>query len=898
MIGQTIAQYKIIEHLGAGGMGEVYLAVDSKLDRKVALKFLPAQMTAQPDARARFLQEARAASALNHPNICTIHDIQEHEGQLFIVMEYVDGQTLRDKRSTLSQKQALEIGAQVADGLAAAHEHGIVHRDIKSENIMIRKDGIVQIMDFGLAKLHGSTRLTKEGSTIGTTGYMSPEQVQGLDTDHRSDIFSLGVVLYELLTDQLPFKGMHDTAIMYEIVNIDAAPPSAIRPEIEPELDRIILECLDKDKDERYQSAKELAKDLRRFKRESDRSRVSRVSTVRPALSTADRSRPSPIPIAQKSSRPGGLAGWTAAAVLGLAAAGLAWVHFAGEPPVARVIRFSVPAPEGRSLNVEGSNNLAISPDGNRLVMVAADSLQVGSLWIRSLDALAAQRLPGTEGALFPFWSPDSRYVGFFAVGKLKKIDVTGGPAVTLCEAVNGRGGTWNEEGVIVFTPSPNTGLYRVPSSGGVPVSLTTLASDRGHTTHRWPWFLPDGNQFLYFLRIGTGQGDTADDSIWVGSLDGTVGKALCQSATNACFAGGYVFNLRERTLMAQPFDPKSASFTGDPIPIAEEAFDAPGYNSMAVSISTQGTLAYQTGEGASGSRLLWFDRAGNIIDTLGDRAIHGNCNLSPDGKRLAVEETDPIAKNTDIWIWDLVRTIRTRLTFSPTADGYPSWSPDGSRVYFSSARTIDDDLFFKSATGADTGRLILESPKSQWLMDVSLDGRRLAYIEPGQTGAGDDLWILPLGADGSKAGEPYSFQQTQFDDDDARFSPDGRWVAYGCDESGEFEVYVRPVSGQGGKWQISSSGGDLPTWRRDGRELYYISPDNFMMAVEVKGEGESFEVSQPRQLFSIGIPAAGNKPYDVTADGQRFIIVTRELGIAAAQVNLIVNWDAEIQSK
>lgn len=903
MIGQTIAHYKILEHLGAGGMGEVYLAVDSKLDRKVALKFLPAQMTAQPDARARFLQEARAASALNHPNICTIHDIQEHDGQLFIVMEHVDGQTLRDKRATLSPKQVLEIGAQVADGLAAAHEHGIVHRDIKPENIMIRKDGIVQIMDFGLAKLHGATRLTKEGSTIGTAGYMSPEQVQGLDTDHRSDIFSLGVVLYELLTDQMPFKGMHDTAIMYEIVNIDAAPPSAIRPDIEPELDRILLECLDKDKDERYQSAKELAKDLRRFRRSSDRSKISRVSTVRPVLSTSDRSRQTPssalAPAPPSPSKSGGLMGWIVAAALALAAVGIAWVHFSAAPPTERVFRFSVGAPEGFGLNVAGANNLAISPDGKRLAMVAADSAQATSLWVRALDALTPQRLPGTESARFPFWSPDSRFIGFFSEGKLKKIDVTGGPAITLCDAAEGRGGTWSKDGVIVFAPNANTGLFRVPSSGGVPVSLTTLLTDRGQTTHRFPWFLPDGNQFLYFIRIGTGQGDTADDSVWVGSLDGAVNKVLCQSATNCCFANGYFFNLRERTLMAQPFDAKSGTFIGDPTPIAEEVFDAPGFSTMAASVSAEGILAYQTGEGSNGSRLFWYDRTGQIVDTVGDRTFYGNCALSPDGKKFAVEETDPVAKNTDVWIWDLTRTIRTRLTFSATADGYPAWSADGSRVYYSSARASDEDIMLKSATGADSARIVLEATKSQWVMDVSLDGRWLVYIEPGVTGSGDDLWILPLSPDGSKGGEPYAFQQTQFDDDDARFSPDGRWVAYGCDETGEFEIYVRPVSGQGGKWQISSAGGDLPTWRRDGRELFYISNTNDLMAVEVNGEGESFVVGQPKALFSVGIPAVGvNKPYDASPDGQRFIVASVERGVAAAQINLIVNWNTELIKK
>jgi serine/threonine protein kinase len=897
LIGQTIAHYKILEHLGAGGMGEVYLAVDSKLDRKVALKFLPAQMTAQPDARARFLQEARAASALNHPNICTIHDIQEHDGQLFIVMEHVDGQTLRDKRATLSPKQVLEIGAQVADGLAAAHEHGIVHRDIKPENIMIRKDGIVQIMDFGLAKLHGATRLTKEGSTIGTAGYMSPEQVQGLDTDHRSDIFSLGVVLYELLTEQMPFKGMHDTAIMYEIVNIDAAPPSALRPDIEPELDRILLECLDKDKDERYQSAKELAKDLRRYRRSSDRSKISRVSTVRPALSTTDRVKTDIRPVAAEPQSSPTKLPWIVSGVLAIAVLAMGWLHVSRKEHESETVRFAVPAPESLNLAVEGAGTLAMSPDGKRLAFIGADSLGQTHLWVRSTNNFNSEKLTGTENAHYPFWSPDSRFIGFFADAKLKKIDVTGGPALTLCDLVSGRGGTWNKDGVIVFAPTPSSGLSRVSAAGGVPVALTAIDTASGQSTHRWPWFLPDGNRFLYYVRIGPGAGDSKDDSVRIGSLDGSTDQALFQSSANACFANGHLIFLRERTLMAQPFDPASSQFEGDPVPLAEDVYADIGYSNVAVGASENGTLAFQSGASALGSNIVVYNRDGVQVDTLGEPGSYFDCDLSPDDRYFAVQLVDPATSNPDIWVYDINRRIKSRLTFAAGEDGYPAWSPDGAYVYFSAVRQSALDLYRKPSTGAGTEELIFQSSPTKWLMDCASDGRNLVFISPTITSVGDDLWILPLGPDGKAAGEPHEFQKTEFDEDDASFSPDGRWLAFASAETGEYEVYVRPFPGPGGKWQISSKGGDFPRWRKDGRELFYISAGNNMMSVDVDGRTESLTVGEPKQMFPVRAPQA-NKPYDVSADGQTFYVVTREAGFAASWINVVINWNGELAKK
>src|ERR1041385_2184240 len=459
MIGQTISNYHILEKLGEGGMGVVYKAEDTKLKRTIALKFLPPELAASAQDKARFVQEAQAASALNHPNVCTIHDIQDHDGTMFIVMEFVDGQTLRERKDSISFKQALDIGIQIAEGLAAAHEKGIVHRDLKPENIMLRKDGIAQIMDFGLAKLRASgskiTRLTKEGSTVGTAGYMSPEQVQGLDTDHRSDIFSYGVLLYELLTGELPFKGVHETALAYEIVNVDPAPMASIKPDIDPNLDAIILECLEKDPRERTQSIAQTGLDLKRYRRESSRQKMSRITAARPAYqSTAARSFQGLPPEESKVSKGSRLLlPWiiASACVIGLLA--LAWIHFRETRQANFAITANIVAPEGcKYFNDYDGGHIALSSDGSLLAFVAADSSGRTSLWVQSIRTGITQRLGGTDGATYPFWSPDNRSIGFFTDGSLKTILAIGGPATIVCPAVSGRGGTWNSDGVILFS--------------------------------------------------------------------------------------------------------------------------------------------------------------------------------------------------------------------------------------------------------------------------------------------------------------------------------------------------------------------------------------------------------------------------------------------------------------
>ena len=906
MIGQTIAQYHITDHLGTGGMGEVYLAVDSKLDRKVALKFLPPSMSAAPDAKARFLQEARAASALNHPNVCTIYDIQEHDGRMFIVMEYVEGKTLRDHTAPFSIKQVVEIGIQVADGLAAAHEKGIVHRDIKTENIMIRKDGIVQIMDFGLAKLRGASRLTKEGSTVGTVGYMSPEQVQGLDADHRTDLFSLGVVLYELIAGQLPFKGVHETAIMYEIVNVDAQPLSAIRPDIDPELDRIILDCLQKDVRERSQSAGEVSRDLRRFKVDSGRQRVSRVSTIRPAYQAGmTGSGPTTVaanPSAARKStltRIGSIFPWLLVALLGVALI-LSLVRQASvsSGPAGKV-RFSTSAPPGNSLTTFEPNNVVISPDGSRLALVMLDSLGIHNLWVRPLNSMSAIKLQGTQGAQFPFWSPDSRFIGFFAEGKLKKIDIAGGIPTTVCDAVDGRGGSWNREGIIAFPPNQIGGLCQVAAGGGIPRPITVLDSLRDETTHRWPWFLPDGDHYLYYARSGM-VGDADKDAVYIGSLKDSTSKTfLMKHMGNVIYARGHLLFARGGALTVQRFDSDRLLLTGDPYPVEDGVTRNANYNSDVMSASETGVLAWLRGEVRYNAQLVWFDRRGQVLDTIGDPAVQWNCELSPDDKRLAIEVYDEKA-NSSIWIVDLSRELRTRLTFDQDQAASPVWSPDGARICYADWQVIGTSVYVTDIAGSGVPQKIFDVMVPFRPMAWSSDGRYVLSRQVRDLGSGamgpNDVVALPI-TDSPVAADVVPVSASNFAEDAGDFSPDGRWVVYASNESGSFEIYATRFMGAGGKAQVSGRGGTHPRWGRDGREILYRNTAGILTSVKVTIRGESLELGGEEAL-GVPIPSLSESPYDVSADGQRIIVVTPVGVTEAAEVHVLTNWDAEVVKK
>jgi serine/threonine protein kinase len=898
MIGSTISHYKIIEKLGEGGMGVVYKAEDTKLKRTVALKFLPQHLAASEQDKARFMNEAQAAASLNHPNICTIYGIDEHEGQTFIAMEFVDGQTLRQKKDAVTFKQAVEIGIHIADGLAAAHEKGIVHRDIKPENIMIRKDGIAQIMDFGLAKLRSSgskiTRLTKEGSTVGTAGYMSPEQVQGHDTDHRSDIFSYGVLLYEMFTGQLPFRGVHETALMYEIVNVDAAPMSALKPEINPELDVIVLDCLEKDPKERCQSVAEAGRSLRRVKRESTRQRVSRVTASRPAYvqsatmpAMAEPEKPKVKRILPVSLRQNA---WMMFSLLLLAMSGvLGYLYFQSISTPQTVTRSYILAPQATALDNTNGGHLALSPDGRTLALVAIDSLGKKQLWVRPLSSLSTLPLPGTSGAQYPFWSPDGRMIAFFAEGKLKRIDAAGGPVTTICDAPNGRGGTWNAASIILFAPNSAGPLYRVAAAGGVSSAVTKLDTIDKQTSHRFPVFLPDGKHFV-FTTYDNAAGSTG--KIFASALDDSVCKKIIAAPSNPEFAGGYLMYVLQNNLIAQPFDPGKLEFTGDPIPIVEKVVFDPNRNHSSFSVSQNGRLVYQSGS-PTPPQLYLVDRAGKIISQLKTGPPGFGAQFPADGKRIVYDSYDVQGQNSDIWLYDIARGINTRVTFDPKVEVVPQFSPDGNRVVFSSNRQKSFDLFIKDLNGMTNEELLYGSPPEKYVTSWSPDGKSLLLSVRDNSSAKWSLQLLPL--TGEKT--PIPLAQSQFNEWIGSFSPDGQWVAYQSDESGKYEIYVRTIDPRGGKFQVSNSGGEAAKWIRKTGEIIYISADRKVTSATVKYSATSFEVVRTTVLFDLNIKGVGNRK-DVTADGETFLIQFTGVEGASMPATLVMNWDEELKKK
>ena len=898
MIGQIISHYKVLEKLGEGGMGVVYKAQDTKLERAVALKFLPAHLSASEQDKARFLQEAQAAASLNHPNICTIYGIDEHDGQIFIAMELIDGETLREKKQLFSLRQTLDIGMQIADGLAAAHEKGIVHRDIKPENIMIRKDGIVQIMDFGLAKLRGASRLTKEGTMVGTVGYMSPEQVQGHDTDHRTDIFSLGVILYELLSGQSPFKGVHETAIIYEIVNVDAAPISSLKPDVSADLDAIVLECLAKEPDERYQSAKEVAKELRRFKRESSRTHVSRVTTTRAVSSI----HPQQIAESDKQTASLGLIDrlrgstklWMGLSLLFLVTTIVAVILFVGRTPSTsgEVVRAFIPPPDKFGFSdAAGGGHLAISPDGRKIAFTVVDSAGRLSLWVRPLNALVGTMLPGTEGAFLPFWSPDNRYIAFFSGGKLKKIEATGGPTFTICDVVSPRGGSWNQSGTIVLPTDQNGGIYQVPDAGGVPHQITQLDTMRGEQTHRWPFFLPDGNHFFFLARTTAAGSGGELDAICVASLDGKLNKRLLAGVSNAAFASGHLLYMRENSLMAHPFDPDALELKGDPFPISESVQFNARWSIATFSVSHTGVLVHRVSSVSIIPDLVLVDPKGKTIASLGQPEIFVNARLSRDTRKIAMDLYDVKIRNSDVYLYEIGRGVNNRFTFDPAVDMNPIWSPDGDRIVFTSNRNGHQDLFAKISTGASNEEVLVESGQNKTATDWSPDGKFVLF-QSNDPKTKTDLWVVPMTGDR----KPFVFLQTEYSEMNARFSPDMKWIAYQSDESGPSQIYVRPFPGPGAKWQVSTSGGTRPSWNRNGKEILYLNGGKIMSA-EVSGSGSTFETGKVKLHFD-PLSIGGTNVRDISGDGQSILVEIPRSRQSVTPLTLVVNWDAELKKR
>ena len=902
----------------------MYRSRDTKLARDVALKILPDGVSHDAARLARFQREAQLLAALNHPHIAQVYGFEDSTDVRALVMELVEGPTLADliAQGAMPLDEALPIARQVAEALEAAHEQGIIHRDLKPANIKVRPDGTVKVLDFGLAKLLGPAEaghyvrdrgeaggrgvrlppdltasptitspalMTGAGMILGTAAYMAPEQARGKEVDKRADVWAFGCVLYEMLTGVRLFAAdeVSDTLAMVLMKEVDWNPLPASTP---PAIRTLLRRCLEKDRKRRLP-------DIGVARLEIDEA----MSAPLVPPSSAVRLVPS---------RWHRLA-WPLAALAVVMAAGLAWLHFSEAVPEAPLpIRFSVTPPADMVVVGQGQ---WLSPDGRHLVFrvgprgAPASTGPTVRLAIRSLHEAEARILTGTGGVWNAFWSPDSRFVAFFAGGKLQKIDITGGPPQVICEASDGgsTGGTWNGDGTIIFSAGEigrNTGLFRVSSGGGTPVQLTTPDASRDEVLHRKPVFLPDGRHFL-FLATSQQEGSFSTNSVLVGSLDGAASGPLLQSDTQAIYANGFVLFVRDGTLLAQPFDPDRLQLTGDPVVVAQD-IDVFLPNALSnVSASTTGLLSFRTASARGvDSQLVWFDRGGKMLGTVGDNADQTEVQLSPDGTRAAVSVLDPARRTRDIWIYDLTRSgLRTRFTFDGGEDWASVWSPDGRSLIFSAGRPNPLDLYQKNADGSGAESKLVEGSggPNKYVKSWSADGRFVLF-NSGTAGSamGNDLWLLPLSGDR----KPRPLLQTQFNESEGRFSPDGRWVAYRSNESGRNEVYVMPFEAEGGKWQVSTAGGDFPRWRRDGREVFYLA-GNTIMAAEVNGTGSAFQVGIVRPLFEMRrrtVAYLGFGPgitFDVTADGQRFLVnVLTDEQETPPPITVITNWTATLR--
>ena len=878
--GERVGPYEIAGLIGRGGMGEVYRARDTRLDRTVAIKVLPEHVASDPLLKQRFEREAKALAMLSHPHICPVFDVGRQHGVDFLVMEYLEGETLAERlaKGGVPRDQALRWAVEIADALDKAHRQGVVHRDLKPGNIMITKSG-AKLLDFGLAKLRpvvhaadigasgaptAAAPLSGTGTIVGTLQYMAPEQLEGRDADRRTDIFAFGAMLYEMITGRKAFEGASHASLISAILKDDPQPMAALDPLAPPALDRVVRGCLAKDPDDRWQDARDLKVELQWSLEASSAADVRGTPRARGHERLA----------------------WALAMVaVAIAALAVPLTRYLSTSELL-VTRLDVATPP-----TTDAFSFALSPNGRQLVFAATGD-GAPRLWLRRLDQADAQPLAGTDGAASPFWAPDGRAIGFFADGKLKRADLAGGQPQVLADAPVARGGTWNADGVIIFAPSANSGgLMRVMATGGTSVPATKAAPGQGH---RWPEFLPDGRQFIF--SVYPGPRDAL--GVYVASVEGGDPVRLLATETAAAYAPpGYLLHVSQGVLVARSFDAARGTLAGETIPVAQPVGSDAAQFRGAFSVSATGVLTHRTGA-PDRRQLVRVDRTGKVLDAIGapDENALGFPELSADGQRLAVARA--AQGNYDVWLMDAGRDVPTRLTFDAAVDVAPLWAPDGRRLVFISNRNGVYDLFEKPASGGADEQLLLATPHDKVPVAWSPDGRFVLYSTQDPSNQ-SDLWVVPLTGER----KPFPVVQTSFDEVQGQFSPDGRWLAYASNQSGRYEIYVRGFPESGGQWQVSTGGGIYPRWRPDGRELFYVAPDGRLMAAPIRmaSDQRALDPGAPVPLFSTRLASGANvaqagfasrAQYAVAPDA-RFLLNVAADDAVPPPITVVLNWTA-----